>query len=343
MPLRTLVLGDLQAPLATLLHVLRHHDALDGDHLRDDVHLVSIGDYVDYGHDPAQAAHEGEAVLDWVAAQAPERITILLGNHDVARVMEFSGWTDDRFAAARAALLEGRHVPDAPTRNLVTRDCAAYTEGQARRIRALIRDGRMRLATTVNDADGRPLLVTHAGVTRRELSLLVQAGRLADDDQSDAIAVADALQSFFTDQAARSGPSTPLDLTPLYIPASEGREAGGLLYHRPANDDRAARPDADLAWEFDPDRPRRYAPHALPRGLSQVCGHTPHRRAWRELIGFHEGDEGAPGVVRTLVVGDAPRYTNRRLPPAAPGEAHVYYIDADLAKTPPSEVRLFTA
>lgn len=51
----------------------------------------------------------------------------------------------------------------------------------------------------------------------------------------------------------------------------------------------------------------------------------------------------APGVVRTLVVGDAPRYTNRRLPPAAPGEAHVYYIDADLAKTPPSEVRLFTA
>ena len=89
--------------------------------------------------------------------------------------------------------------------------------------------------------------------------------------------------------------------------------------------------------------PRRYAPHALPRGLSQVCGHTPHRRSWRELVGFHEGDEGAPGVVRTLVVGDAPRYTNRRLPPAAPGEAHVYYIDADLAKTPPSEVRLFTA
>jgi len=361
---RTLVLGDMQAPLERILAVLRHRGALRSDRpgedrLREGFHLVSIGDHVDYGHDPEAAGREGEAVLDWLADQPASRVTLLLGNHDAARVVELAGWTDARFGAARAAaaavrgLPEGparavadaafrRSFPDAPTLDLVARDYASYTEAQAARIAGLLRGGRMRLATTVPDADGRPLLVTHAGVTTREVRLLVEEGRL-DAAATDAAALAAALEAFLDAALARWATGTPLDLAPLYLGASHQREAGGLLYHRPANPDPALRPDADLAWEFDPERPRRFAPGQLPAGLSQVCGHTPHRRAWRELVGFSEGEVGEPGAVRTLVAGPRNRYVARRLPPAAAGEAHLYCIDASLADTPPERVEGFGA
>jgi hypothetical protein len=363
-PIRTLVLGDMQAPLDTLLAVLDRHGALAGDTLRAGVHLVSVGDHVDFGDDPERAATEGERVLDWMAAQAPERLTLLLGNHDAARVMEFAGWSDARFSAARIgaravhalpagaardaaeAAFRACH-PGVPTLDLVRRDYAGYTEGQAARIAGLLRAGRMRLAATVRDADGRALLVTHAGVTRRELELLVGGGWLDPACADDAVAVAASLERFL-DAALRrweepAAPAHPLDLAPLYLAGVPGQEAGGLLYHRPATDDDALRPKRDRAWELDPTRPRRYAPARLPRGFSQVCGHTPHARAWRELVGFTDGPMGSGGAVRTLLVGAAPRYVARRLPPAGLGEAHVYYVDAQPAHTPVAEVEAFEA
>lgn len=149
----------MQAPLARILAVLDRHGALDGVpnpsdaspgvRLRDDIHLVSIGDHVDFGKDVTLAAVEGLRVLDWLAGHPSEQVTLLLGNHDAARVIELAGWSNARFSSARAAGkgvldLEAANAdpatlaaagasfseafPDAVTPALVARDYASYTE-----------------------------------------------------------------------------------------------------------------------------------------------------------------------------------------------------------------------
>lgn len=210
-------------------------------------------------------------------------------------------------------------------------------------------DGRFRLATVVRDTDGRDVLATHAAVTRRELDLLVRLGFLSAENvsanPSAPEAVARALNTFLDAAVERwrtqAAGGAPLDLAPLYVGGSPGEEAGGLLYHRPANDDAVARGPFNHAWEFHSQRPRRYTPQALPTTFSQLCGHTPHRRAQRELAGFTADKKGADGHVRTLVCGVAPRYLAERLPPAGPGEVNVYYIDAEIATTEPEAVEGF--
>src|SRR5262249_19653704 len=112
---RTLVMGDPQAPFAKLLEVLDRHQALDGDHLASDVVLVSIGDHFDYDLvDSATAGQEGLKFLRWLAGHDPSQVKLLLGNHDVSRVMELVAISDERFAAARAF---ARALDGDPARN----------------------------------------------------------------------------------------------------------------------------------------------------------------------------------------------------------------------------------
>jgi hypothetical protein len=79
---------------------LQHQGLLGADgRLRADVHLVSMGDHFDFGKPDVreQATADGEAILRWLADHPPEQVTILLGNHDLARVCELRGYSDEAF------------------------------------------------------------------------------------------------------------------------------------------------------------------------------------------------------------------------------------------------------
>ena len=68
--MRTIAIGDPQAPFVTFLGVLQHHRLLGADgRLRADVHLVSMGDHFDFGKPDVreQATADGEAILRWLA------------------------------------------------------------------------------------------------------------------------------------------------------------------------------------------------------------------------------------------------------------------------------------
>ena len=65
-------MGDPQAPFATVMSVLRTHGLLAaGDRLRDDVHLVSMGDHFDWGQRAArsQATRDSITTLLWLSSQ----------------------------------------------------------------------------------------------------------------------------------------------------------------------------------------------------------------------------------------------------------------------------------
>ncbi len=357
---RTYVMGDPQAPFAKVLEVLDHHDALDGDRLAADVILVSIGDHFDYDHkDPATAAGEGLRVLRWLASHDREQVHILFGNHDASRVMELAPLDDAEFARARQlarsidetertagkpaakarTLAEFRPMfPALPSPGVIGRDYAAYTTEQRALVAELLLAGRFHLAVTGELADGRAALLTHAGVTSRELALLGHPRATPD-------AIAAALEALLGAAVERvradwsSGTFTPLSLAPLHVTGGDGEEGGGLLYHRPSNPDR---PDADPAWALAPTRPRRFDPRTLPRGLTQVAGHSGHAKCVHELGPWVAAAARARkhGGIRTLRVdGDTVTYD---LGIATPKDdvADLILVDGELRRVPANEVAL---
>jgi hypothetical protein len=359
---RWVALGDPQARAETFFAVLHHRGLLTpSDGLADGAALLSIGDHFDFiGADPATDWSAGVRILSWLVEQDPARTILLLGNHDTARVQELAAQTDASFAAARAlavpaneqdapaAALEEyrRRCPDLPAPGVIARDVATFRPAQRDLVVRLLLARRFRLAAVGRLPGGRDVLLTHAGVTQRELRLLGLEGC------GDAATIAAALNRFLDERvaavrsawerAAAGAPVTPLDLGPLHVAGGGGREGGGLLYHRPANPDPAVRPEADHSWEFDPGRPRRFDPRALPRGLVQACGHVRHRTTLRELRPWGEPAAAAAGSghVRTLVVrGGAVTYAARRLEPEADA-ACLYLLDGEMARTPPAELEV---
>ena len=272
---RTFAIGDPQASPARVFEVLARYRLLGDDGwLARDVQLVSMGDHFDYeGSGPS----DGIAVLSWLAAHAPEQVTVLFGNHDAARVMEFSDAPGNL-----------------PAPGLVERDYASFAIPQRALVERLVRARRFALAATAT-RDGRPLLLTHAGVTEREVALLGVDARPEP--------IARALAAAFEGAIARG--VSPLDLAPLHIAGAKRREdpatpeGGGLLYHRPADPAHSKHPA-----DFDPTRPRRFDPRALPRGLAQVVGHSGDARNRRMMPAWLAPDLPPYASVRTLVVGD---------------------------------------
>lgn len=328
------LVGDPQTTLARLTRFLDEAQLLAPDgRLRDDVGLVSLGDHFDFHGEPAEVAREGLAVLRWLASHPPEQVVILAGNHDLARVMELAHFSDETFAAAQrlardplAAQSLRDAFPDAPPPGLVARDYHAFTEAQRALVTELLRAGRMRLAARATHATGAPMLLTHAGVTQRELSLLGLA-RARDAD-----ALADALNAHLARAVAAwsRGDTDRLDLAPLHRAGTPGEEGGGLLYHRPAYPD-PQRPDA---WSWSSERPRRFDPRALPEGLVQACGHTGHAKCRSELGPWMRDEHRAvtKGGLRTLSArGDAVSYEMDLRDPA-PGAATLYLLDGDMAR-----------
>ena len=343
------VLGDPQASFAAVMALLARYDLLGaGGRLRSGVRLISIGDHFDYDlRAPEVSGVEGLAVLRWLASHPAEQVTLLFGNHDAARVIELAQVSDREFAEARALALdleqtkhaEGRaaaklrereeFLPRFPlsTYGIVARDYASFTEEQRNLVVELLLAGRFHLAVTGALPDGRDVLVTHAGVTEREVELL------GVEPQPRPIAAA--LEDLFTAAIAarrddwQRGVITPLSLEPVSQAGAPGEEAGGLLAHRPTNPNRVG---ADLAWEFAPERPRRLDPRELPAGLTQVAGHTNHAMCVRELAAWATpaARAAARAGIRTLrVEGDRITYDLGIGPPAA-GAADLILIDGEL-------------
>jgi hypothetical protein len=342
-------MGDPQAPFAKLLEVLDNHRAIRGDRLANDVVLVSIGDHFDYDScDWRTAGQEGLRFLRWLASHDDAQVKLLLGNHDVSRVMELVAITDERFAAARAfaraldrdAARTARFLaafPELPSPGLAGRDFASFSAEQRSLTMELLLAGRFRLALVGELPDGRAALLTHAGVTNRELGML---GTPAEPH-----AIADALEAHLARAVERvrgdwtRGIPTPLSLEPLHAAGIPGEEGGGLLYHRPTNPER---PAADRSWELVALRPRRFDPRTLPIGLVQIAGHTGHGKCLEELGAWAtEAARGREhGGIRTLrLAGGTVTYD---LGVAAPASdvADLILIDGELRRLPPAEVAL---
>ena len=343
------VLGDPQASFAAVMTLLARHDLLGaGGRLRPHVHLISIGDHFDYDlRAPEVSGVEGLAILRWLASHSADQVTLLFGNHDAARVVELARVSDREYAEARVLALEleqlkhvqGRAAAKVRERAdflprfalstyaIVARDYASFTVEQRALVVELMLAGRFHLALTGELADGREVLVTHAGVTDREVALL---GVPAEPRP-----LAAALERLFSSAiAARRadwlrGTITPLDLEPVSQGGIAGEEAGGLLAHRPTDPNR---PGADPLWELAPGRPRRFGPRELPRGLAQVVGHTNHTMCLRELAAFATAAARAEphAGIRTLrVLDDAITYDLGVLPPLE-GAADLILVDGEL-------------
>jgi hypothetical protein len=370
---RSVAIGDPQAHAHKLFAVLEHHGVLGDDgRLRDDVQLVSIGDHFDFGtraQGTTDAARvDGARFLRWLCAHSPEQATVLIGNHDTARVMELATVSDARFDAAAALAGElitlkesapdearGRlrdeymvAFPELPTLGVVYRDFSAFTEAQRALVQRELLAGRLRLAASARAAGGFDVLLTHAGVTGRELALLGvpderAAAFLADALEARLGAAIDGVRARWT-----AGENVALSLEPLHVAgatAADGLdglpEGGGMLYHRPSDPDR---PGADGSWENEVTRPRRFHPRTLPAGLFQVAGHTGHPKCVAELVRWRDPamEETLSGR-RTLRVrggGDISYELGITTPDA--GDAALYLIDPSFHRcSDPASAELF--
>lgn len=333
-------MGDPQAPFAKVRELLEGHGLLrpSGDRLADDVVLVSIGDHFDYDHrDPDACAREGLTTLRWLASHDPAQVVILFGNHDAARVMELATITDEEFAAAREAAHRltahdfALAYPTLPAPGVIGRDYASFTSEQRALVVELLLAGRFHLAITGELLDGRTALITHAGVTKREVALL--GVRTAVEPIAAALeqTLAAAVERVATDW--ERGWLAPLSLAPLHHAAPPGEEGGGLLYHRPSNPESGS--------EFHPERPRRFDSRTLP-AITQVAGHSGHAKCVQELAGWCQPGAHARrhGGIRTLRVAGASCTYDMGVLPALDGAADLILIDGELRRLPAFDVAL---
>lgn len=333
---RHVAMGDPQAPFSMVRAVLDRHGLLQGSgQLRDDVQLVSMGDHFDWGQPSQrkQATDDALALLDWLSSHPAEQVVILAGNHDLARVCELFPFSDDEafeaaWALATAASQGGQPDPEASRRFLeryphlpdvecLARDFSCYSAAQQRRVTALLRTRRLRLAHA-----HRGLLLVHAGVTEDDFALIGAT-------PPDAAAAAASLNAFF-DQRVEQWGEGALDLTPLHQPGSAKQGvARGVLFHRPAV------PSADPQFHGPPRR--RFDPRRLPAAFPQAIGHSRDRKC-RELLGDW-ADHAAPldGPLRALQIdGEQVRYGR-----GTPSDARLYFLDAGMNHPSPHGYQLF--
>ena len=223
--------------------------------------------------------------------------------------MELASFDDAGFVAARAFARDieaGTRTaadfraafPELPPPGVIARDYASFHAEQRHLVVELLLAGRFHLAVVGALAQRTDVLISHAAITERELGLLGLAGVL----EPHAIAVA--LREFLVAAIDRvrgdwqRGVITPLDLAPLHLAGGGGAEGGGFLYHRPSN--------PAVGSLFDRVRPRRFDPRTLPRGLTQIAGHSGHAKCVYELGEWVSVAARARkhGGVRTLIVDD---------------------------------------
>jgi len=356
-PSRWFVVGDPQTTAKRFFSVLDRYGILGADGLlAPGMGLVSMGDHFDFSMGSPEAEPAGREIFAWLVAQEGS-VHVLVGNHDIARVAELAFESDASFAAARrdAVVIRDLHrdgksdeatareeafferFPRVPSPGMVLKDFASFSVAQRRHVQRAMLAKRMRLAL-VAQVHGRPALLTHAGVTRRELRLL--------DVPAEPAAIAGALERRFDEAIERvatswgAGDEAALALEPIHVAGRSRKEGGGLLYHRPARRDRDG---ADPEWELAAESPRKFDPRDLPPGLVQMIGHSGHARMVRDLPGFVVAGSERDGIpLRTLSVsaaGDVVRYEEGVVPPA-PGGATVYMVDPGFAHEPLAHVAI---
>jgi hypothetical protein len=334
---RVVAMGDPQAPFARVMEVLRARDLLNGDKLKDDVHLVVMGDYFDYGGRDARAeAAEGSAhLVAWLVSHAEEQVTLIAGNHDLARVGELAKLDDATFQRAQAEADKGyydktpvrpeqafRDEYDLPSWELVSRDFSAFKERQRALVSDLLSARRMRAAF----APSAKVLLVHAGVTT---AALATAGA---GTAKDARVIANALNRalFAAYDAWRAGTAARLEIAGLHTPGSARGEGTGIFYHRPS-----VTPETAVG--------RRFHPRELPLGLTQVIGHIGDAKS-RELLGLDTA-AATEGPLRHLVArGNSVHYATG-LPesdtPAADA-AVLIFTDGGMLRAAPADYELFS-
>lgn len=319
---RVVAMGDPQAPFAQVLDVLRAQGLLGPDgRLRSDVHLVSLGDHFDWGTraERAQATDDALRLVEWLASHPPEQCTLLLGNHDLARVGELApfddaAWADAQALADRAyergvvvdpaaerALLAAH--PSLPTAECCARDYSAFKPTQRALVAELLSQGRFRLA-----AEHAGALLVHAGVTQAGLAAVGAEGL-------DAAGTAAALNALLDAAVARWDRRGPLGLEPWHVHGSAARgEATGALVHRPA---------ANATG-------RRYLPSDTPAALLQVFGHVRDAKCRELFPAWCDAVPARDGVLRSMAIDAAGiRYRHGCAP-----DARLIFCDGAMSRAP---------
>jgi hypothetical protein len=354
-PSRWYVVGDPQTTPGRFFSVLDRFGLLGPDGLlAPGVGLVSMGDHFDFSMGAPEAEPAGREIFAWLVGQGPST-HVLVGNHDIARVAELAFESDETYARAKrdAGIIRDRHAegrkdevhalverffaehPNIPSPGIVLKDFASFSEAQRDHVERALVSRRLRLAM-VAELHGTEVLLTHAGITPREVRLL--------DVPAEPMALAGALEATFSRAIERVAPfwlakaRARLELEPLHVAGRSRKEGGGLLYHRPARRDREG---AVADWEFAPESPRRFDPRDLPKGLVQMIGHSGHARTVKSLPGFvAQGAEREGLPLRTLsAFGETVRYQEGILPPT-PDAATVYMVDPGFAHEPLESIAL---
>ena len=345
-PSLRVAMGDPQAPLPRVLEILDRHDLLGDDgRVHPRAALVSMGDHFDWGapDERAFAAESGYALLSWLAAHPREQVTILVGNHDLARIGELAPFDDPDFAAARVEALALRRIPmgnpgraerrheflaahpSLPSVGVAVRDLSTFEARQRALVEALLRDGRLSAAHAADD----DFLLIHAGVTPRDL-----AGIDYEGDPADARAVADAITSVFSNAAAAWDGETPFSLLPLYRPGSYLLgESRGIFVQRPAD------PAVGELPLFDGPPRRRFDPRELAQGLTQATGHIRDQKC-RDLMPVWSDDEPPQdGPLRHLWT-NGKRVSYRRGDPPEDAGAVLVFADGGMNHAAPADYEL---
>ncbi|MBL8955258.1 MAG: metallophosphoesterase [Myxococcaceae bacterium] len=325
-------IGDPQASLAQFLRVLDLNGLLGDDgRLLPDVYLVSLGDHFDWGRpeDRAVATADGACILAWLAAHPPDQVQIVVGNHDLARVRELSGFSNAQYADAQAradaalddakaaASFQSRY-PTLASPAVISRDYSCFDERQRALMTRLLVSKRVRLAV----APSPGMLLVHAGITNEDLELL------RPSPTNDAVEIANALNAFFDARVARWKGEGPLDLSPLDVPGSAAHgEARGILVHRPTN---------PQVGKIDPKERRRYDPRSLPPDIMQVIGHINDAKCRKAFGNWVERKPAEPGVLRGLHIELSPKYH-----PGCDDADRLVFTDGSMNTVGPFEYELF--
>ncbi len=329
-------MGDPQAPFSTVLAVLRTHGLLTkDDRLRDDVHLVSMGDHFDWGRRDDRAVNAQSAIetLLWLAGHPAQQVTILLGNHDLARVGELAEFDQLTFTQAQAesdavyaggALDEAAQIalltkyPALPDAEMLARDYGCFVVTQREVVSELLRTRRFRLAASAGDA-----LLIHAGVTVADLHAIGLDAHLPAD------ALAPALNAFLDARVEAWPGSGPLNLEPFHAQGSAGRGEGvGAMYHRPID-------PAILRAPPGPPPRRRFDPRDLPLGLTQIVGHIRDNKCRELMPHWCEPGEARDGLRSLKVQGHLVEYRH-----GIQTGAQLIFTDAGMNHSPPADYPL---